>query len=56
METAVHNGRRDERVPLDALIELHSDESAEVLEADGLDLSPGGSPCVLLSCRPWERS
>lgn len=42
METAVHSGRREERVPLDALIELRSDESAEVLEADGFDLSPGG--------------
>ncbi len=42
METAVHSGRREERAPLDALIELRSDDSAEVLEADGLDLSPGG--------------
>ncbi len=35
-------GRREERVPLDALIELRSDESDEVLEADGLDLGSGG--------------
>jgi len=42
METAVHSGRREERVPLDALIELRSDDGAEVLEADGLDLSSGG--------------
>ncbi|MFT3923626.1 MAG: PilZ domain-containing protein [Myxococcales bacterium] len=42
METAVHSGRREERVPLDALIELRSDDGSEVLEADGLDLSPGG--------------
>lgn len=36
------SGRREERVPLDTLIELRSDESDEVLEADGLDLGSGG--------------
>lgn len=42
MESAVQSGRRDERVPLDALIELCAEDGDEVLEADGLDLSPGG--------------
>lgn len=40
--SATSSGRREERVPLDALIELRSDESDEVLEADGLDLGAGG--------------
>lgn len=42
MQSAVQSGRREERVPLDALIELCADDGDEVLEADGLDLSPGG--------------
>lgn len=35
-------GRREERVPLDALVELRSENGDEVMEADGLDLGPGG--------------
>ncbi len=35
-------GRREQRVPLDALVELRSEDSDEVLEADGIDLGPGG--------------
>jgi hypothetical protein len=35
-------GRREERVLLDALVELRSENGDEVMEADGLDLGPGG--------------
>jgi hypothetical protein len=44
MELSVSStdGRREERMPLDVLVELRSDEGDEMLEADGLDVSPHG--------------
>jgi hypothetical protein len=44
MELSVSSadGRREQRMPLDVLVELHRDEGDEMLEADGLDVSPHG--------------
>jgi len=36
------SGRREERVPLETLIELHSEDKPERIEADGLNVSIGG--------------
>jgi hypothetical protein len=44
MELSVSNagGRREERLPLDVLVELHNELGDQILEADGLDLGPQG--------------